>query len=759
MKGGRALRRETREERPRRGLVGLFTLTTFASAGLLFLVEPMAGRLLLPLLGGSPAVWNTTQLFFQAALLAGYAYAHLLGSLRSPRMQAAVHAVLLAAGLLALPIALPRAVAAPPAAGLPILWLLARLAAMTGAPFFVLAATGPLLQRWLARTDDPAAEDPYFLYAASNAGSLLALLGYPVLELALGLKAQGRAWAMGYAACAILGVACGGLMTRRRPLAAPAPAAERLALAWSTRARWMFLAFVPSSLMLGCTQYLTTDIASVPLLWILPLSVYLVTFIVAFARRAVLPSWAAGGLVATVLALAATFLFAIERPVWLILALHLAALFFAGWVAHGRLAAERPDPASLTEFYLWIAAGGVLGGVWNAVVSPLVFKVVLEYPLALFLALLLAPPRRRESEGRRGWLTDLARAAIVLLAFASLVSAMRVVAPQLMETRGRMVLPLLEWAITSVPLLFLIAAIGRRRRFALAFAVVVVIVQGRLSSSERLLHLERTFFGVHRVTTDVRGEWHRLSHGTTRHGLQYTDPRLAARPMMYYYPTGPIGDVFRTFLDDPAFTRVGIVGLGAGSLAAYAQPGRHFTYFEIDPAVQRIAEDEALFTHLASARRAGAQVDVVLGDARLSLRDQPDGQLDLLVADAFSSDAIPLHLITEEAVRLYLDKLRPQGLLAFHVSNAHFDLRGILGAAARDIGVRSYYCRDWPPDGGWPPQWVGKEASTWVILARRDEDLRTIPRTPDAERWISYRPADSVRAWTDDYTNILAALD
>ena len=729
-------------------MLGLYRFAIFAGAFLLFAVQPMVGRLVLPRLGGSPAVWNTSLVFFQWTLLGGYLYAHLVSRLASARARVAVHAALLVAGLLTLPVRLP-ADWTPPVEGSPVGWLLACLAVTVGLPFFVLSATGPLLQRWLAETRHPAARDPYFLYAASNAGSLLALLAYPLIELVCGLRIQRLAWSAGYAALAVLAVACG--VARLRAGADPAakvqatpPAAT---ISGRTRARWLLLAFVPSTHLMGVTLYLTTDVASAPLLWVVPLALYLATFIAAFARRPPIAAQTAGTAFAILaIALAATLLYNLQHPAWLIAGLHLAALFFGALLCHGQLAAERPEPQRLTEFYLLLALGGALGGSWSALVAPAIFDVVLEYPIAIVLALVL-----RGRERRPAW-KDVALPIAGALLFVALVAVVRTLAPRLVAAQPN-ALALAQILVTAIPIAVLVVSFRAPLRFALGFAAVAAIVQTRVASNETLLHIERTFFGVHRVTADPQGRWRRLSHGTTRHGIQYADPQLSFRPTMYYHPTGPIGDVFRADLEAPMMKRVGLIGLGAGTLAAYARPGQRFTYFEIDPEVERIAE--RFFTYMKDARARGATVEVVRGDARLTLEREPDASLDLLVGDAFSSDAIPLHLMTREAVELYRRKLKPEGLLVFHVSNGSLDLRPALGAVARDLQLFSYFCRDVPPADGWPAHWAGKESSTWVILARRDEDLRTTPR---GDRWIAYAPGPSVRAWTDDRTDLLAAL-
>ena len=763
-------------------MLAVFTLAIFLSAGLLFLVQPMVAKMLTPLLGGTPAVWNTSMLFFQAVLLGGYLYAHLLGKLRTPKAQVVVHAVLMLAALVTLPIALPRGWA-PPTESSPVFWVVASLAVAVGAPFFVLCTTGPLLQRWFAFTDHPSAKDPYFLYAASNAGSLLGLLAYPLLELAIGLRAQGRAWSIGYIAFVAAALACGVVLLRGRGAPAapatstraqrrhggapaevkPEPALPLTPIGWRTRGLWVLLAFVPSSLMLGVTLHFSSDLGAIPLLWVIPLSIYLFTFIVSFSSRNWMPPVSASKVLPLpVFAVALISTINEERPIWVAILLHLSILFFAAMLCHGRLAASRPHASRLTEFYLWIAVGGVLGGLFNALVAPFIFKVVLEYPLAVLLALLLRTPwdGERDPVGRSARLSrvfDVALPVLMLASFYGVWTGVEMIGEALRDAppEQRGLVFFLKFPAALIPLAFMLFSVRRRLRFALTYVVAVLLVQARLASDDILMHVERTFFGVHRVTRDPQNLWHRLAHGTTRHGIQYFHPELVRTPTMYYHPTGPLGDVFMEFISEPWFDRVGIIGLGSGGIAAYAQPGDYYTYYEIDPAVIRIAEDERYFTYLKDARNRGAQIDTVLGDARQTIAKAPDGQFDLLICDAFSSDAIPTHLLTREAVEMYLKKLTPTGLLVFHVSNRYLFLPPVLGAAARDLGILSYICDETPPPGGYPPAQFGKEPGTWVVLARQDAHLAGLARAESDMRWVARRPLPSFRAWTDDYSNIL----
>jgi spermidine synthase len=705
-------------------LLAAFLAATFTAAGLVFLVQPIAARLLLPLFGGAPAVWVTAMVFFQAVLLAGYAFAHASMRVLGPRRQPLVQLVVLAAGLAALPIG--RHLDAPPADASPALWLLSMLALSVGAPYFVVTTASPVLQRWFSTTRHPAAADPYFLYAAGNVGSLLALLAYPLLvEPNLSLDEQVDLWDAGYVLFAALLVV--NLVEARRR---PAPPAERTAttavpLAWRTRLRWVALAFVPSCLLVGTTTYLSTDVAAVPLLWVAPLALYLLTFVIAFARRRPLSPAAASTALLVVAPLAAlSLLHAVKSDFRLVIVLHLALLFLAGVLVHGRLADERPAAERLTEYYLLLSLGGVLGGAFAALVAPVAFDSVLEYPLAIVLALALRPGGAR-GDGRP--ILQAARGAVVPVAvLAGVVALVLVGVP-----RGAAL-------ATAAAALLLV----RARPVAFALGVGALLALTLLGSPA--LHQERTFFGVLRVVSESGGLV-TLEHGTTVHGTQR---RGSAEPLSYYHRGSPIGDVFRMLHRSSDRERVSVVGLGVGTLAAYGRPGDRFTFAEIDPAVVRIASDGRWFTYLRGTR---ATVAIHVGDGRRVLADAPPGSAELIVLDAFSSDAIPVHLVTREAVESYLRALTPGGLLAFHVSNQHLDLRPVLAGIGRDLGLAVLAREDRVSA---VERRAAKLPSRWVVLARTPAPLEPLRR-------LGWRPPpidQDLRLWTDDYSNILGIL-
>ncbi len=733
-----------------------FATTLFVSAGLMFLVEPMVAKMVLPRLGGSPAVWSTCLVFFQAVLLLGYTYAHLLTRLLSRPMQILVHvAVLLPLAALVLPLDLGAG--APPPGEAPALWLLMRLSLVAGLPVFAISATAPLLQRWFADLDHETAGDPYFLYAASNAGSLLALLAYPLLvEPALPLDRQATLWSCGFGAMALGIVLCATATVwhgrRAFDLAPPeiiAPTNPR------ERLTWIALAFVPSSLLLGVTTYITADVAAAPLLWVVPLILYLLTFILVFARRPplrhatmvrVLPML----LIPLVITAAPGVSFTMALP--LILALHLGCFFVVGMVCHGELARRRPPAARLTEFYLFLSVGGVLGGAFNALLAPLIFSGPWEYPLALVAACLMKPatsPVTRD-HGRRGMARDRRLTWDIALPLAllgfMLLTRHVFAAISIGEGAGLSMRVVMMVFGIFIPALALMSFSARRWRFALGIATCLLVPV--MTESADTIATYRSFFGIYRIVMMDQGHTRLLLHGTTLHGAESLLPGEETLPLSYYSHEGPFGRFFAAFAPG-AIQRVAVVGLGAGSLACYAQPGQDWTYYEIDPLVERLARDPHTFQFLA---KCGNRPRVLLGDARLTLAAAPDGSYDVLVLDAFSSDSIPMHLLTREALALYLRKLAPGGTLLFHISSRTLDLRPVIGALAADAGVPARMMLDHPPAG--TSVWR-REAALVVALAGHGGDLSRFDRS---EGWQDLPPAGTRSLWTDQRSDILRAI-
>ncbi|HTU18886.1 MAG TPA: hypothetical protein VMG10_12575 [Gemmataceae bacterium] len=873
---------------PRSHLVVLlvFAATLFTSALLLFLVEPMIGKMITPLLGGTPAVWNTCMVFFQAVLLAGYAYAHLSTSWLGARKQAALHLGLLVLPFVFLPLAVNRDLIK--GGENPILELLVLLSLSVGVPMFIVSSSAPLLQKWFASTAHPAAKDPYFLYGASNLGSMIALIGYPlVVERYLRLGQQSFDWSIGYGLLVAVMAVCGVFLwlsprnvetgekietkvaeglsqlsahsskairaskhdSRADKRPQPTPPVEPAAnpaltgeATWPRVLRWVALAFVPSSLMLGATTYITTDIAAIPLLWVTPLALYLLTFIIVFAR---VPAWVHKAMVLTMPLLVLALLFFILSGLktqhhWITwsVCMHLGTLFVVSMVCHGELARDRPAAKYLTGYYLWMSVGGVLGGLFNALLAPVIFTGIVEYELVMMLACFLAPPLEAvptSSLSRRfdiilaglfagvGMLLVLLRVrdhnlsyslleqgpwmwqlAALLLGIGIGVTVILRARQQQFDRCMDLALPLclamlligLSWGLWSrsispgvrkvaetlnlsslrlrsiltygVPIVLCYTFVERSLRFALGIGAVLLAAGFCGIFENDLLHQERSFFGVLKVEKEdeldsgdlhfypiERGDfaYRRLVHGTTLHGKQFVCPEdRRDEPLTYYHRTGPIGEVMMVYnSDDTPVEKMNfaVIGLGTGTMAAYARPGQHLTFYDIDPIVKRLSFDEAqrsggpfpYFTFVQDARDRGAKLDLVMGDARLTMERQhlkDSDKYGVMVIDAFSSDAIPIHLITLEALDVYLDKLSENGLLCFHISNRHLDLRPVLYNIARERGLAAIYQSDDHDKDPRSTALLGKFSSTWVVLSRSPERLRPLL---DLNDWEGEREA------------------
>jgi hypothetical protein len=707
-----------------------FAAALFVSALLMFSVQPMIAKAVTPLLGGAPAVWITCMLFFQALLLLGYAYAHASLRFLGARKQAALHLVLLLLPLLVLPVVVDaEVVRAFPRQSDPSWRLLLLLLAALGAPFFVLATSAPLLQGWFARVDQ---RDPYVLYAASNLGSVVALAAYPALvEPFVGLATQTRWWHGAYVVFVALSALCALSLMRARDVV-PHGEATTMALGWRTRAAWFVWSFVPSAYLMSVTTYITTDVAPIPLFWVLPLLLYLVTFIVVFGKKdqnfSVANRWLALGLSVA----AVTLMLEAVTATWV----HLTTFFLAAMVCHGRLAQSRPEAGRLTEFYLWLSIGGVSGGLFNALVAPAVFSRIAEYPLALVLAALC---RKRETDERARplaeWGVPLGLGALT----AGILLLARGSGPESLALRSAIAIPALANYAT------------RKRPLSFALGLTCMLLASTLHTGVygSTLFAERNFFGVVRVSRDPSGRFHQIVHGSVIHGRQYRDPARMREPLSYYHRKGPLGDVFTVLGSRLDGKNVAAVGLGAGAIASYRQPSQAWTFYEINPSVVRVAQNPAFFTFLRDAFPGGRGLRVELGDARLRLADAAPSSFGLIVLDAFSSDAVPTHLLTREAMRLYLEKLTPDGHLVFHVSNRYLDLVPVVARIARDSGLRARVRSDLAPDAALLSD--GLTPSEWMVAARDPGALEAF-----ASDWRS-APEDARPAWTDDYSNVLSA--
>jgi hypothetical protein len=717
----------------------------------------MFAKMILPLLGGAPAVWNVCMVFFQASLLAGYLYAHLAVKWMGVRRQAALHvSLLLLPFFFMLPMRIPEGWL-PPADASPTPWLLKVLLVAVGLPFLLVSASAPMLQKWFSNTDHPSARDPYFLYVASNLGSMVGLLAYPiVLEPSLRLAEQSWMWTTGYEVLALLTLGCGVILWSRPltgkhgtslqdpPVPRGSPIVAEGPLTVRQKMKWVVLSFAPSSLLLAVTAHLSTDIVAVPLLWVIPLGLYLFSFVLVFAKKELLSHrWMVRRLPFLILAAAITIFSHATEPVWLLIPLHLLTFFVAAMVCHGELARQRPSARYLTEFYLWISVGGVLGGLFNALVAPVLFNQVLEYPLALVVASLLLRPATSlgvETTFKR-WLDFLMPLALGVVTLGLIMGL------QASRLPSRRLAHVLIFGLSSVACL---SFAHRPIRFGLGVSALMLASMSYTGPYGNFLHTERSFFGVHRIMLDQDEKYHLLLHGTTIHGAQSLDPMRRLQPLAYYYPTGPIGQLFTTLRGRLVNPRIAVVGLGSGSLACYGDPHQFWNFYEIDPIVKRLARDPKYFTYL---RDCPPRVLVTLGDARLSLTKAPDSHFGLIVLDAFSSDAIPTHLLTREAVELYLSKLAKGGIIALHISNRHINLRPVIGNLAKNLRLVSLFRDDMQIDE--TEVRMGKEPSTWAVMAHHLTDLGPLAHDP---RWKPLEePVGAV--WTDDFSNIVTVIN
>jgi hypothetical protein len=734
--------------------LGVFAVTIFLSALLLFSVQPMFAKMVLPKLGGSPSVWAVSMCFFQAGLLGGYCYAHALNRWLSTRHATFVHLTLLAVALLALPIGLPAFGHEPPA-GDAYGWLIGVLAVGVGLPFFAVSANAPLLQSWFARTGHPHAADPYFLYAASNLGSLIALLAYPILlEPAAGAVAQAALWTVGFVGLVLAIAACGALAWTRTEADDATSGAKHVAEVaaepsptWEKCAEWVGLAFVPSGLLVAYTTYLTTDIASAPLLWVLPLAAFLMTFVLVFRDKPVIPH-AVLLLVQPLLVVCAilgfTTIGAGGRKIAAVAST--CAFLVTMLVAHRELFERRPGVRHLTEFYLWMSVGGVLGGVFAALVAPQAFTNTWELPLLLVLGLLCRPgivTSRDDADMRKTLLASLG--ALVVFAAIAMVVRAGLVDWVVALTRA------IVLGLALAAIVWRASAVRQTAAVALAFAALVL-----LPSAMKRGDAERSFFGVHRVAETPDGQLRVLYHGTTIHGAERISdaagkPVTGAPPLTYYHPEGPMArsaDIARAATGKSDGTlKAGVVGLGAGSMACFAKPGESWRFYEIDPVVMRIARDPSRFTLLS---RCAPGSEIVLGDARLTLGKTAPGAYDLLMIDAFSSDAVPAHLLTVEALQLYLSRLAPEGVLAMHISNRYLDLTSVVAAIVAAVpGAHAVLANDY-----FEMQSLDAVPSRVVFIAKSEKALAAAR----AMRFAATMPKAEVAPWTDDYSDIITAM-
>ncbi|WP_239016572.1 fused MFS/spermidine synthase [Sphingorhabdus pulchriflava] len=726
----------------------LFVLTILTGSFLLFLVQPMVARMALPRLGGAPAVWNSAMLVYQALLLAGYAYAHRL-SREAPKRQAGVHLAVLIAAALWLPISL--ASFAIPADGSPIFWVPWLLLASIGPLFFAVAAQAPLMQRWFGLAGNRG--EPYALYAASNLGSFGGLIAYPLLvEPNMPIKAQTWLWSGLYALLFLLVLICARAIWNDRSNAAVRTEIKTEPITWKQRLYWVALAAVPSGLMLSTTSHLTTDLMAMPLIWVIPLGLYLLSFTVAFADNRLLADILSRSAAFVLLLGGASIFMLWGTAVFTGLGVSVTLLFVLAVALHAEMYRTRPDASQLTEFYLMMSVGGVIGGFFCAIVAPLLFNWTWEHPILLLAAALLLPQLRlfslgeEETFGKFGWTLATTLIAIVALGIGIYVGKELGLESQRIKT-----------ALIAVILIAGVVVSGRRVALSVVLAGAMLANGGwnnlTLSLSDTRM---RSYFGTYTInqSSDASVRW--LSHGTTMHGMQLLDqPTL---PISYYGESSGVGIASRRAeeLFGPG-AAIGVVGLGTGTLACYKKPGQEWHFFEIDPLMVEIARDRKIFSFL---EKCAPDTKMHVGDARLTLSEQPKGSFDLLAIDAFSSDSIPLHLLTKEAFAVYRRALKPNGILLVHISNRYIDLNPVIAAEAAAGKWAAALRFDSPPVGAVnqgmrPSQWIAMSPDPGKLaqLTGMVYDKRPAFFYPD--RWIKLKPPRPDDRWTDDYASVL----
>jgi hypothetical protein len=728
-----------------------YTAAIFVSALLLFSVQPLFTKMVLPRLGGSPAVWSVAMVFFQSLLLAGYAYAHFLMQIKSRAIPVAVHLLLLVVALSTLPLSIAGGWGEPPTSGYAF-WLLGLFAVSIGLPFFALAANNPLLQAWFVRTGHPAGPDPYFLYASSNIGSFLALLSYPVLlEPMFALRTQNLMWTGGYGVLLLLIAGCGVLLMRSPASAVADLQAEDTkspAPGWMLRARWIFLAAVPSGLLIAVTAHISTDVAAAPLLWVLPLSLYLLTWVLVFQSRPLLPhKWMLALQPLAVAGVIALLAVGGEQNLLLTLGGHQLCFFVIAMACHGELARTRPAAKYLTGFYVALSFGGMIGGLFAGLLAPYAFSWIAEYPILLALVALCRPPSggERWPLWSRWYWPFLGLLAVALIAPA--------------WSEGRIPAWLQDhrvWTASAVGILAaLLALVLRADRLKIFATVIVALVLIRVyPADDGRVETVRSFFGVHKIVVTPNGQYHVLMHGTTIHGAQKylnddgTPVTGRPEPITYYHRDGGIGQAITAIRERKGTPlRVAVIGVGSGTLACASVPGETWKFFEIDQTMVDTARDPKYFSYI---QNCAPDLKPVIGDARLTFAKEPDGIYDLIIVDAYSSDAIPIHLATEEAMKIYKDKLAPQGAVVMHVSNRHLELESVVVGIADENDLKSWVYSE---DSGRDDEYIF--ATSVVVSAREEAD---IGKLASSQQWAETEPTENQRVWTDDYSNVLGAV-
>lgn len=748
----------------------LYTITIFLSAFLVFLVQPMIGKIFLPWVGGAPAAWNTCMFFFQLLLLGGYYYIHLSLKKLNLKKQMLIHFAIMVSALVTLPIAFAGDTSVPES---PAWWLLKHLFLTTALPFFVVSSTAPLLQKWFFHTSHSRAANPFFLYAASNAGSLTALLVYPlVIEPNMNVAAQASFWGWGFLALFILMLSCAWFVKTKKTdevQIEPEPIAKATAM------RWVMAAFIPSSLFLAVTQYVTRDIAPVPMIWIVPLMIYLLTFIIAFSdfiklQLKYLKITAVG---AIIIFFPVYFLSLIENKGVSIL-VHLVILFLISLLCHKDLAETKPKAENLTIFYLWLSLGGVLGGFFNSFTAPYLFDGNAEYPLAILLTTLFIMPAKIDL-GRPPLKTAVDSLTYALLFVAAIwfinniplhnwtlnsvtyfsLNSDEGLIPsfvRLLSTHSKPIRTLLYFIVSS----YSIYILSKHSRFSLfGFTAFVMCILFYINIGQRLpvVYRSRNFFGTKEILIGDFRDVRQLVHGSTVHGIQSMAKEWRKVPLSYYHKNGPLGDLFNSRIGIKPDLKFAVVGLGVGTTAAYALPGQEATFYEIDPEVVEIAQDTGAFTYLEDMV---GSYSIIVGDGRLKLAEAEDGIYDMILLDAFSSDYIPVHLMTVEALEIYLDKLHQDGLLIFHISNRYLNLKPLMEALAQSHDLHCLMLSDRNFNKDADENWH-RSTTEYVAMSRAHFNM-PLPLVNSEFNWLPYQGTEVIKPWTDDFSSLLPLL-
>ncbi len=729
-------------------LVPVFSVTLFLSAFLLFGIQPLYSKMLLPYLGGSPMVWNICMVFFQAMLLAGYGYAYFNSKIKNLWIQLSIHAGLFLIFLYFLPFSI-QADQIPDKMESPALWQIGFMLGTIGAPFFILSGCAPLLQRWFSHSSHKNADNPYFLYAASNVGSMLSLLCYPfIIEPFFGLDQQSLYWSILYgiliALIMLSGIAIIINMRSKNKVLKEATVTQSTLqpVSMGRRLYWLLMAFIPSSLMLGVTTYITTDIASVPLLWIIPLAMYVGTFIIVFANRQIFSAKALESMYIVGLSFFVCLIFFdVEMIIFAKILLHLAIFFIIALACHKHLVDAKPDASRLTEFYFFMSLGGVMGGIFNALLAPVLFTYTWEYTIVIILsAFLIRPYLLKDEIVKKSFLRGSVY-GVIAICFISFAIVYKMAYGY--------VLP--NFFVASLAMVLLLFCYDRRALFASMIAFLFIIHPihdfNSFKTNSEQIFIARNFFGTIKVVDS--NNTRNLLHGTTLHGMQYkTSPENMA-PSAYYHVSTSIGEAFTHFTEQNFKQNVAILGLGTGGLACYDAPGRHFDFYEIDQEMLDLSEKYGFYTYL---KDCGNEYDVLIGDARLKINEQPDKEYDFIVVDVFSSDNIPVHLMTKEAMQIYMSKLKDDGAILFHISNRYLDLRPVLSAISDNLGLSMVYKKNKFDEEKMVTEHIFEASS--VLVSKNSDVLADLKNSG----WNEFEEKDNHYLWTDNYANILSAF-